>query len=134
MMTGKGRRCSEAEPSSERGQATVELALVLPVVVLFALLVVQVGIVAKDLVLVTHAAREAARAAAVDPTAGSARTAAVAGANLDSSRMSVSLKGGTAEGDRITATVTYRSATAVPLIGRLVPDVTITESVTMRVE
>ena len=54
-------------PRGDRGQAMVETALVLPLVVLFLLAVVQVGLVVRAQVLVTHAAREAARAAAVDP-------------------------------------------------------------------
>ena len=45
-------------------QATVELALVLPVVATLLLAVVQVGLVVRDQIRVTHAAREAARAAA----------------------------------------------------------------------
>ena len=43
-----------------RGQATVELVLVLPVVVLALLLVIQVGLIARDQVLVVNAAREGA--------------------------------------------------------------------------
>ena len=50
----------------ERGQATVELALGLPVVLLGVLLVVQVGLVVADQVRVVHAAREGVRVAAVD--------------------------------------------------------------------
>ena len=40
--------------SDTRGQATVELALVLPVVVVVVLLVVQVGLVARERVLGGH--------------------------------------------------------------------------------
>ena len=50
----------------EEGQATVELALLLPVVVVLLLAVLQLGLVARDVVLVAHAAREASRVAAVD--------------------------------------------------------------------
>ena len=48
-----------------RGQATVELALLMPVWVLLLLAVVQVGLVARAEVETIQAAREAARAAAV---------------------------------------------------------------------
>ena len=51
------------------GQASVELALVLPLVVLLLLAVVQLGLLVRDQILVVHAAREAAREAAVDPAA-----------------------------------------------------------------
>src|SRR4029078_2878808 len=43
-----------------RGQATVELALVLPLVVFALLAILQVGLVVRDQVAVVHAAREAA--------------------------------------------------------------------------
>ncbi len=63
------------------GQATVELVLVLPVVVLALLLVIQVGLIARAQVLVVNAAREGARAAAVERTgSGPGRRGGVAGA------------------------------------------------------
>lgn len=120
--------------SGERGQATVELALVLPLVVLLALVALQLGVLAKDLLLVHHAAREGARAAAVEPTGGAARAAVVGSSSLVGGRLSVSLSGGTARGSDTTATVTYRAPTTVPLVGALIPDVTLEASVTMRVE
>jgi Flp pilus assembly protein TadG len=128
MFSGSDRGRSEA------GQATVELVLVLPVVILFALFVGQVGLVVRDSVLVHHVAREAAREAAVDPSDGAARAAAARASKLDSSNMSVSLSGGRSKGDHITARVTYFSETKLPLIGRLVPDVGLQAEVTMRVE
>ena len=81
-----GRRCSprawrggtrrRARRGSTRGQATVEFAFVLPLVVLALLAVVQVGVVVRDQLGVVHAAREAARAASVDPDPGRAVRAA----------------------------------------------------------
>ena len=131
MVRGKLRR---GVGIGERGQATVELALVLPLVVLFALIGVQLGLVAKDVVLVHHAAREGARAAAVEPVVGAARAAVVGSSSLDAARFEVGLSGGTARGESVTVTVRYRSPTNVPLIGALVPDVDLGASVTMRVE
>jgi len=130
MREGK-LRCGR---NGERGQATVEFALVLPLVVFFALVALQLGVIAKDLVLVHHAAREGARAAAVEPTGGAAQAAVVGSSSLDSGRLSVSLSGGTARGSETTATVTYSAPTSVPLVGVLVPDVSLRASVTMRVE
>lgn len=51
----------------EGGQATVELALTLPVLVLLLAALVEVGLVVGDQARLWHAAREAARMAAVDP-------------------------------------------------------------------
>ena len=54
-----------ARARSDHGQATVELALVLPVLVLFLLALVQTALVARDEVLVQDAARAAVREASV---------------------------------------------------------------------
>ncbi len=119
---------------TESGQATVELVLALPVVLLALLAVLQVGLVVNDRLLVAHAAREGARAAAVEPTAEVAVAGATAASGLDADRMTVTLTGGRSLGDRLTVTVDYRSPTGVPLIGRLVGDVVVSSAVTMRVE
>jgi hypothetical protein len=112
----------------------VELVLVLPVVAIFALVVVQVALVARMQLLVTHAAREGARAAALDPTVTAARDAVVAGAPLDPAHLDVTIAGGRAPGDRVTVQVRYRAPTDVPVVGPLVPDVVVTATATMRVE
>ena len=53
-------------PVTQAGQATVELALLLPLVLALLVLVVQVGLVVRAQVLVVQAAREAARSAALE--------------------------------------------------------------------
>jgi Flp pilus assembly protein TadG len=116
------------------GQATVEAALVLPLVVLLLLTVVQVGILVRAQVLVTHAAREAARAAAVDPDRNAAVDAAEHASSLDASRMRVDVEGRGARGSHVTVRVTYDSATDVPLIGALIGDIHLEGEATMRVE
>ncbi|MGI9032070.1 MAG: TadE/TadG family type IV pilus assembly protein, partial [Ilumatobacteraceae bacterium] len=58
------------------GQAAVELALVLPVVVVFLLGLLQVALVARDQLAVELAAREGARAALVSAQPGAAATGA----------------------------------------------------------
>jgi Flp pilus assembly protein TadG len=121
------RRC-------ERGQATVEAALVLPLVVLMLLAVVQVGLLVRAEVLVTHAAREAARAAAVDPDPQAAAKAAALATTLDPQHLSVQVNGRNGPGSRVQVEVTYTAATDVPLVGRLLGDVTLHATATMRVE
>lgn len=54
---------------SESGQATVEFALIMPLVLVVLMAVLQVGLVAYSHLAVTHLAREAARTLAVDPAA-----------------------------------------------------------------
>jgi len=116
------------------GQATVELALALPLIVLMMLLVVQVGLVVRDHVIVVHASREGARQVAVDARPGAARRAVLEGAALTSSRTSVRQSSRGRPGDRVTVTVAYRSMTNVPLVGLLVPDIEVRAETTMRVE
>ncbi len=124
------RRPAGAPP----GQATVEAALVIPVVVLLALAVVQVALVARTQVLVTHAAREAVRAAAVDDDPGAPRAAGRAAGGLDPDRVSVGVRGREGPGSRVEVTVQYRMATDVPLVGSLLPDLDLRAVATMRVE
>jgi Flp pilus assembly protein TadG len=118
----------------QRGQATVELVLVLPVVVLLALIVAQAAVLARDQLLVVHAAREAARAAAVEPDPGAARSAATEAGPLDEQRLRTEVRGRGERGSRVTATVSYRAPTTVPLVGWLLGDLTLRASATMRVE
>jgi hypothetical protein len=118
----------------QAGQATVELALVLPVVVLLALVVAQAAVVGHHQVLVVHAARGAARAAAVAPEVGAAREAARAATGLDPGRLEVRLGGGRRPGERVTAVVRYRAPTTVPVVGALLGDVTLSAEVTARIE
>ena len=98
------------------------------------LVLVQVGLLVRDHILVVHAAREAARAAAVDPTAEVATAAAVAATGLDPSRVEVTAEGSRVTGGLLQVTVRYRPEPAVPIVGRLFPDSAIEEKFTVRVE
>ncbi|MFN8034572.1 MAG: TadE/TadG family type IV pilus assembly protein [Acidimicrobiia bacterium] len=119
-----------ARVREDRGQATVEFALLLPVVVLALLAVVQVGVVVRDEIAVVHAAREAARAASVDRDPAAVVRAArrvVPGAQ-------VVLGPRPAVGGPITVEVSYRSRTDLPLVGVLFPDPTLRARAVIRVE
>ena len=116
------------------GQASVELALVLPLVVLLLLAVAQVGLLVRDQILVVHAAREAAREAAVDASPEAPRRAALASSTLDDSRLTVTSAGRGPAGSRVRVEVAYRTSAAVPLVGAAVGDLTLRASATMRVE
>lgn len=118
----------------DRGQSTVELALVLPVVLVLAFALVQIGLVVRDQVLVVHAAREGARAAAVSPDPMSPRHAADRNSGLAGDRLQVTSTGRAGPGSRVQVSVVYRSVTDLPLVGPLLPDLTLTAEATMRVE
>ena len=112
----------------------MELALALPVVALALLLVVQVALVARAQILVVHAAREGARAAAVDPQPGAAARAARSSPGLRPGGVRVVSSPRGPSGSIIRVTVFYRARTDVPLVGLLVGDVGLEATVAMRVE
>jgi hypothetical protein len=112
----------------------VELALVLPLVALVLLAVVQVGLLVRDQVLVVHAAREAAREAAVEPDPGAPKRVALAGSDLEGDRLTVDVHGRGGAGSHVRVDVRYRAPTRVPLVGVVVGDVTLKATATMRVE
>ena len=128
------RRRRRATRSDDRGQAAVELALTLPLLALLLLLVVQAALVVRDQVLVVHAAREAARAAAVDPSPGAARAAALAGAPLDPDRTTVRVGAAAATGQPVSVTVRYRTTSLGPLLDAVVPDIVVEGRASMRRE
>jgi hypothetical protein len=116
------------------GQAAVELALVLPLVVAMLLAVVQVGLIVRDQVLVVHAAREAAREAAIDPDPSAARRAAADGTSLLTTRLHVTVSERGGPGSRVRVDVRYDAPTDVPLVGAALGAITLHASATMRVE
>jgi len=113
----------------DRGQATVELALGMPLFVMVALATLQVGLVARDRLAVQLAAREAARAAAVTPAATVARAAAERATSLRP--LDVTLRD---DGHTVTVTVRTVDHTDVPMVGAVLPDVHLEASVTMAIE
>ena len=116
------------------GQATVELVLVLPVVVLALLLVIQVALVARAQIVVVEAAREGARAAAVERTAAAATAAVVRTPGLPDGCARTEVSIGAGQGGIATVTVVCRVPTDVPLIGPLVGDPVVEAASSMLVE
>ncbi len=103
----------------------------MPFFALMLLAVVQVGLLVRARVLVTHAAREAVRSAAVGVSDGQVHSAAVAAADLDPRRLVVSVR---RAGGRATVQLIYTEPTDVPLVGPLVGDAVFEASATMRLE
>lgn len=116
---------------NDGGQATVELALIMPLLILLALSIVQVGVLVHMRVLVTHAAREAVREAAVGSGPDEVTIAAAAAGPLDPDRLSVDLE---TSGERVVVSVHYDAPTEVFLVGPLLGDVGFDASATMRLE
>ncbi len=117
----------------QAGQSTVEFAVLLPVLVLAVLVLVQGGLVVRDQLLVQHAAREGARAAAVSESVADVQDAAGRAGPLDRTRLTVT-RSARQQGQPVRVTVRYRFRGAVPVVGRLMDRFTLSASVTMRAE
>ena len=111
---------------AERGQATVEFALLLPVFACMVLALVQLALVIRADLLVHDAAREAARAASLADDAYGPVARLAPGATVLVTRSEV--------GAPVRARVELRYATTLPLVGVLFPDVVLHAEAEMRAE
>src|SRR6266508_5837338 len=100
----------------ERASASVEFALVLPLILIMALALLQVGLLVKDQLVVEGAARAGARQGAVTTddaeVTGAVEDAAV---SLDIERLEVQIQRGGGVGTPVTVVVVYHAPVAVPL-------------------
>jgi Flp pilus assembly protein TadG len=119
-----------ASRSGGAGQSTVEFALVLPLFFALLALLFQVALVARDEVMVVHAARAAVREASV--TADPARIEAAATRSLSGVNAGVARRGRI--GQPVEVDVVYVAKTDLPLVGALLPDLTLRASAVMSVE
>jgi Flp pilus assembly protein TadG len=111
----------------DRGQAAVEFAIALPLVVVLVFGVIQVAVVVRDQIAIELAAREGARAAAVsDSPAAAARSAASAATSLRPIDTSTSVSSTTVE-----VTVRHTTRTRLPGLGPIIGSVELEASVTM---
>ena len=119
-----------------RGSAAVEFALVLPLLLTLALALLQIGLLAKDQMLVQEASRAGARQASVSPDDASVRQAVSdAASGLDPSSLSTTVERGGGQGAPVTVRVEYDAPIALPIIGWLFPDsVRMSAVVSMRQE
>ena len=119
----------------DEGQASVELALTLPVLAVFVLAIVQAVVIGRDHLLVAHAARGAAREAAVDQRPAAIRKAALSAAPaLKPARVSTEASYGRGSPDIVTVSIRYRAPTVVMVVGSLLPDVVVEAKAAFRVE
>ena len=121
------------------GQATVEAALTLPIVLIALLLIVQVGIVVRDALALAQAAREGARAAAVTADDDDAHAAIERAAGpLDADRIEIALSpaaGHRQRGDAVTVELAYLEQLSIPIVSRIVSlDLPLRASATTQLE
>ncbi len=118
-------------PIREDGQSTVEFALVLPLVLILILGLLQVGVLARDQIMVQGAAREGVREAIVTPDQG-----AIAAAARDAApglKLDVRVTRGTERGDPAKVDISAPPA-KLPIVGEIVGGLNLTASATMRME
>ena len=127
--------------TSENGQAVVEFAVILPVLLMILFAILQFGIVFNNYIQVTAAAREGARKAAVSRSLGvsAAETAATAAAKAAAPGLKQNNIGVTypnnptlAQGSDVAVKVTYPYS--ISLLGIIVKSGTLSSTTTMRVE
>ncbi len=120
------------ERDGESGQALVEAALAIPVLLVLAFGVVAVGRITEAKIAVQAAARESSRALAVAPSeeqgigdALSAGESVAGGYGLDGSQLTIELdSGGFSRGGTVTSEVRYNvSLSDLPLLSFLDVDV-----------
>jgi Flp pilus assembly protein TadG len=116
------------------GQATLELAFVLPIVAVVIAGLVETAMVAGDQLRLWHAAREAARVAVVDSDPSVAeRTIAEQGFANAVVDVTPSVTG-RLQGEPLTVSVGYRRPARVPVIGHLFNGLELRARATMRIE
>lgn len=118
----------------ERGQATLELALGLPLVSVLIAIVVAAGLVTAHHARVWHAAREAARVAAVDNDPEAARNAVRRTGLVDYSLTLAPPPQARVAGEPVTAVITARPTLRVPLIGPLFNRIVLRARAVMSIE
>ena len=121
-------RACRSEPDS--GQATVELALVMPLIIGLLLIILNVGLVVRDQLAVWHAASAGARAASISPDFPDVVQQAVEDeVGLRPLHLQI-----VRDEQLITVEVQYPRTINLWLIKYIIPPLTLSASVTMHVQ
>ncbi len=127
---------------TQRGQAVVEMALVLPVLILLVFGIVEFGRVLHTYMIVTDLSREGARKGAVGGTDSEIVTTVennASAAGLDIANLTVNVTPASmakrARGTSVSVTVSFPVEIIAPVIGNIIGNpYTVTSHTTMRVE
>lgn len=122
---------------SQKGSAIVEMALVLPILIVLVFGIIDFGRVFHAYLTIDHAGREAARMASVREF-GQVTTTAVnkSGGMITASHVSVSYDDASQKrGSNVTVTINYPITFLTPVIQPFFKDgFTLTDTTTMRIE
>ena len=122
---------------NQQGQAMVEFALVLPVLLLILLGIVQFGIAYSHSLTLTDAVRAGAREAAVsrtaaNPTAAATQAVLNSASDLNPSKVAVTVSSDWVAGDSVTVSATYPYS--ISILGIVVSAGSLHSTTTERVE
>lgn len=109
--------------TNNHGQAIVETALVLPIVVLLLFAIVEFGQIFNQYIVVTAAAREGARVAAVSDDAAAQTAVVNAAVSINTNGLTVNIvypEGGREQGKSVTVTVSKPIEVNTPLIKEII--------------
>lgn len=115
---------------ADHGQATVEFALTIPILIIVLLGAIQVFVIVVDRLHLVHVTRDATRAASVSAEPAAAVSQVIETAWSDR-QVTHTVDD---SGDLVRVRVELINSTDVPLIGRFLPDVHLTESLSMLAE
>jgi hypothetical protein len=124
-------------PGGENGQAAVELALVIPVLLLIMVALCQLALTLNCYLVVTSASREGARRGAETNEVDAARKAAIScsrGLPGNAPDVDVSFPDGRAKGSPVTVRVSYGMPLLLPGLDRIIARPTFSRSTTMCLE
>lgn len=125
--------------NNSKGQALVEMAFVLPILLMIVMGIVEFGRIFNAYLIVTNASREGARYASVNSTDLEVINAIeTLTSTLNQSQMSISIYpdyGSRTSGNPVEVSIDYNIDIIAPIIGVILPDPFIVSSnTTMRVE
>lgn len=123
----------------QKGQALVEFAIVLPILLLLVMGILQFGMMLNSYLTIENAAREGARTGIIGSSDSEIQNLIISTSpNLDPAKLKVTITpSGAARkpGDTLTVKVTYNYELIVPIISNLFNDVVVLNGQTsMRVE
>lgn len=106
---------------NKKGQSMVEVALVLPVLVLIMIGIIEFGLIFKTYIQISYGANEISRAVSLDATSAEvSQLSAAIFQDLDAAGITTSITPATAiKGQPVTVVVTYSHKLITPLIGDL---------------
>lgn len=118
----------------ESGQATVELALCFPFVILLIAIVVQIGLIGVEQIRLWHSAREAARIASVDGDVGAIREAVEIAGSRDVSLTVDPPDANRTQGGAVRVELSKHPHARVPFADLVLSPITLRAEATMRIE